>query len=293
MQKLFLFLALIFNFFLLKSQNIIVKVINSNNSPIQNCKLFLDNKLIGLTNIEGVFVINNTENFFKAIKFTHIGYKINILDFKQLKNYNEIILRDSNYLLKGVSVKLKNYNKYLVGNKSNKQKYLAYTISNGGKIGSAINLPFNQFFLNDLNFYINDFDLPEENKSLKVKFCNCTLNNLQLGEKEYEVFESVYVNLNRKNNWYNVKLDTNHTTMINSNCIFIQFELMEKLTIKDTLLEKRNNYRVEFGQTLKSKNVTSYFEALGLDFDLGQHWGWHKTNPLVQKVFINVNVLSK
>ncbi len=249
MQKLLLLLSLFLCNLFVNAQNFEIKVLNYLKLPIQNCNIYANSKLIGLTDNKGVFVLKNQITNYQTLKFYHVGYKSEIIEVRNLSSYNEIVLLDSIYKLKDFIVKSRAYKKLLVGNQSNKYNYMTFRVSSGGKIGSIISLPSNKFYLNELNFFIKDFYLPEQNKNVKVRVCNCYINNTT-DTQEVEFIKPVYIALDKKNAWYNIKLDTNNGILINANCIFIDFEMMQKLTEKERLIKDRINYVILFGQTM-------------------------------------------
>ena len=145
-----------------KTHNIIGKVVvmeksngdHSNNYPISNANIYVDNELVAKTNSDGSFVIQNLENGTYKIKIssTFSFDRVLIIDVnKNDVNINNVSLMNCDINKDGI-VNLKDTIEFYKGHANND---LRYDLNNDGKINGYDLKIYQQFLMseNSDNFY--------------------------------------------------------------------------------------------------------------------------------------------
>lgn len=232
-------------------QNKTIVIRDQRNNPLGACTIFKQSVAIGITDSNGLFTINSNQN--DLFSFRAIGYKSKLLLFENINT--EVILFDSIVGLDTVKIRPKRLIKTVVGNGFKKRYNIIYSVHSGGFMGTKLVLDIKPFFINELSFLVHDFTLPDQHRDMKIMICECPKDTKHdtVGRKIY--VDPIVVRLDRKGEWYTIKLDTINQNPINTNCIFVEFEMLYKPTFEKT---RANECEITFGMTPKSKGVTTF-----------------------------------
>jgi hypothetical protein len=221
------------------------------NKPISGCTIFKQSVAIGVTDSNGLFTLNSSQN--DLFNFRAVGYKEKSLHFENINT--EVILFDSVVELHTVQIRPTRLIKTTVGNGFKTRYNIKYEVHSGGFMGTKILFNSKSFYINELNFLVHDYSLPEQNRNMKINICECPKDTKHdtVGRKIFA--DPIVVRLDKKRGWYNIKLDTINQYQINTNCIFVEFEMLYKPTIKEM---KVHEYYIVFGMTPNSKGISTF-----------------------------------
>ncbi len=270
----YLIVILLLSPLVLFAQNKTIVVRDQRNNPLGGCTIFKQSVAIGITDSNGLFTINSNQN--DLFSFRAIGYKSKSLLFENINT--EVILFDSIVGLDTVQIRPTRLIKTTVGNGFKKRYNTTYRIHSGGFMGTKIVFARKSFFINELSFMVHDFTLPDQHRDMKIMICECpkdtkhdtiytdpivvppdrkgvsyNIKHDTVGRKIY--VDPIVVRLDRKGEWYTIKLDTINQNPINTNCIFVEFEMLYKPTFEKT---RANGSEIAFGMTPSSKGITTF-----------------------------------
>lgn len=247
----YLIVILLLSPLVLFAQNKTIVVRDQRNNPLGGCTIFKQFVAIGITDSNGLFTINSNQN--DLFIFRAIGYKNKSLLFENI--HTEVILFDSIVDLDTMEIRPTRLIKTTAGNGFKKKYNIKYSVHSGGFMGTKIVFARKSFFINELSFMVHDFTLPEQNRDMKIMICECPKDTKHdtVGRKIYT--DPIVVRLDRKGEWYNIKLDTINQYPITTNCIFVEFEMLYKPTFEKT---RANECRIIFGMTPNSKGITTF-----------------------------------
>lgn len=247
----YLIVILLLSPLVLFAQNKTIVVRDQRNNPLGGCTIFKQSVAIGITDSNGLFTINSNQN--DLFSFRAIGYKSKSLLFENI--HTEVILFDSIVDLDTMEIRPTRLIKTTVGNGFKKRYNTTYRIHSGGFMGTKIVFARKSFFINELSFMVHDFTLPDQHRDMKIMICECPKDTKHdtVGRKIYT--DPIVVKLDKKGEWYNIKLDTTNQYPINTNCIFVEFEMLYKPTFEKT---RANRSEIVFGMTPNSKGITTF-----------------------------------
>lgn len=237
--------------FVLSAQNKTIVVRDQMNTPLGGCTIFKQSVAIGITDSSGLFTINSNEN--DLFSFRAVGYKSKSLLFENI--HTEVILFDSVVELNTVQVRPTRLIKTAVGNGFKKRYNIRYEIHSGGFMGTKILFFRKSFYINELSFLVHDFRLPDQHRDMKIRICECPKDTKHDTVDRKIYVDPVVVRLDKKGEWYHIKLDTINQYQVTTNCIFVEFEMLYKPTLEEM---KANEYRIVFGMTPNSKGITTF-----------------------------------
>lgn len=234
-----------------------ITVLNSKLRPIEKASIFCETLLVGQTNKEGFCSLQHVGC--KYFKINCVGFKSKNMDINLGKDIYTIILEDSNYMLNELTIKERKTENIDIGSKLTNNYRWHYRIGVEGLIGSKIPIKNADFKIDEINFFVVDYKLPDSASFVDVRVCSCPTTNDTLNRKHYLISKTV--KLNKKKSWYKIKYSLQEQSFINTNCIYVEFDLVYHPGIEDYLKNsielQRNNY-VVFGLDNKTNKIISY-----------------------------------
>lgn len=293
-MKFRLFFTLLILVLFSNAQNIQVWVKNNRNQPVSECLIKHKSIAIGYTDSNGLIKIINFQltDTFNAYK---LGYKSHQFLIFNSNNDIEIVLQDSSIELKPADIKPYSLKTTVLGNfrKTNRRFNSTMPVYEGYLLASEFKIKEKEYYLNELGFYLDDFYLPDSNRFLGIKVCNC-FNGYYDTSITSLFFPEVILKIDKRKSWYTVKLDTLNRKIIDQSCLTVLFEVKQKLNQSqlDTDTTFYRKYFIGLELTKKNEGITTkYFCIQKTKFELRPNTfrsGWNNVYK-GQKLYIKLS----
>ncbi|MFN4083303.1 MAG: hypothetical protein ACK4K9_06690 [Bacteroidia bacterium] len=282
----FLFILILFGKIL--SAQISITVLNKEFIPIANVSIFCDTLIVGKTNNEGFY--NLEQNTCKYFIISCIGYKTKKIIRDSIKQNCTIILEDSIFMLKEFAFKDLKTETLEIGSKLSNNYRWGYRIKVGGLMGSKIPIRKENYKIEEINFFVADYKLPDTVSFVEVRVCSCPATYDTMNRMHY--LYSQIVKLDKKKSWYRIKYPLHEQTYISTNCIFVEFKIVYHPVIdefmKNSIEIQKNNY-IYFGLDNKPNKIITYtYSGTLLSFNsYNFRPEWHKIHQS-QKLMLKI-----
>jgi hypothetical protein len=202
---------------------------NQDNEPIANCIIFNDTIAVATSDSNGYFSLEAKAYKFIVIKKeNHVTAHVNIWRVKSGSSVT---------LFKNEVKEKKPLTQHVVGftlkEAYSKNITTQSRLKFGGFHATRLSFELKPFYIDELNFYVADYLLPDTNKELGIKICECFIKDNRVvydTSGRYHFIDPMLITLDKKNSLYTVKLDTAHTRLFYTSCLFVEFEMMYKPT---------------------------------------------------------------